>query len=109
MRDEIMRKIEKWQEPPPAKIAKPLPRPDEHEGKKRRGGRRLRKMKERYGLTDMRKAANRMHFNVAEEEYMDGDEVSSDIQSCVVLLKSVVMMMPEVLGFGRCNGVLKCP
>lgn len=45
--------------------------------KKRRGGRRLRKMKERYGLTDMRKAANRLmfNFNEAEEEYIDGDEV----------------------------------
>ncbi|MEW5309984.1 MAG: hypothetical protein WDW38_001821 [Sanguina aurantia] len=39
------------------------------------GGRRLRKMKERYGLTDVRKAANRMNFNVPEEEYIDGDEV----------------------------------
>jgi U4/U6 small nuclear ribonucleoprotein PRP31 len=47
MREEILRKIEKMQEPPPAKIIKPLPRPDEGEGKKRRGGRRLRKMKER--------------------------------------------------------------
>jgi U4/U6 small nuclear ribonucleoprotein PRP31 len=45
-------KIEKWQEPPPAKTSKPLPAPDA-EVKKRRGGRRLRKMKERYGLTDV--------------------------------------------------------
>lgn len=36
------------QEPPPAKTVKPLPKPDEHEGKKRRGGVRLRKMKERW-------------------------------------------------------------
>ena len=54
MRDEIVRKIEKWQEPPPAKIIKPLKAPDA-EGKKRRGGKRLRKMKERYGMSDMRK------------------------------------------------------
>lgn len=32
MREEILRKIDKWQEPPPAKIARPLPKPDEHEG-----------------------------------------------------------------------------
>jgi hypothetical protein len=32
-------------------------------------------MKERYGLTDMRQAQNRMNFNQQEEEYMDGDEV----------------------------------
>ncbi|MEW5303488.1 MAG: hypothetical protein WDW36_006174 [Sanguina aurantia] len=74
MHAECARKIEKWQEPPPAKTVKPLPAPDA-EIKKRRGGRRLRKMKERYGLTDVRKAANRMNFNVPEEEYIDGDEV----------------------------------
>eukprot|EP00798_Chlamydomonas_sp_ICE-L_P000438 gene438-1836_t len=74
MRDEITRKIEKWQEPPPAKTVKPLKAPDA-EQKKRRGGKRLRKMKERYGLTDVRKAANRMNFNQAEEEYLAGDEM----------------------------------
>eukprot|EP00983_Pelagomonas_calceolata_P037071 1136170-Pelagomonas_calceolata.AAC.7 len=31
MREEIIAKIEKWQEPPPAKTVKPLPKPDEHE------------------------------------------------------------------------------
>ncbi|CAA3006951.1 U4 U6 small nuclear ribonucleo Prp31 homolog [Olea europaea subsp. europaea] len=46
-RDEILKKIEKWQEPPPAKQPKPLPVPDS-EPKKKRGGRRLRKMKERW-------------------------------------------------------------
>ncbi len=50
---EMEAKIEKWQELPPAKTVKPLPCPD-GEAKKRRGGRRLRKMKERYGLTDVR-------------------------------------------------------
>jgi hypothetical protein len=54
---EMSAKIEKWQEPPPAKTSKPLPAPDA-EVKKRRGGRRLRKMKERYGLTDV---SGRMH------------------------------------------------
>ena len=67
MRAEMRAKIEKWQEPPPAKIIKPLPVPD-LEPKKRRGGRRLRKQKERYGQTDMRKAANRLNFNQPEEE-----------------------------------------
>lgn len=47
LRDEILKKIEKWQEPPPAKQPKPLPVPDS-EPKKKRGGRRLRKTKERY-------------------------------------------------------------
>lgn len=53
MRADMSAKIEKWQEPPPAQTIKPLPKPDA-EVKKRRGGRRLRKMKERYGLTDVR-------------------------------------------------------
>ncbi|GJP45756.1 hypothetical protein CLOM_g5099 [Closterium sp. NIES-68] len=66
LRGEIERKIEKWQEPPPAKQPKPLPVPDA-EPKKKRGGRRLRKMKERYGITDMRKLANRMQFGVEEQ------------------------------------------
>ncbi|CAA0814146.1 pre-mRNA processing ribonucleoprotein binding region-containing protein [Striga hermonthica] len=65
-RAEIHKKIEKWQEPPPAKQPKPLPVPDS-EPKKKRGGRRLRKMKERYAITDMRKLANRMQFGVPEE------------------------------------------
>jgi U4/U6 small nuclear ribonucleoprotein PRP31 len=46
MKDTVQETISKWQEPPPAKQPKPLPVPD-LEGKKRRGGRRLRKMKER--------------------------------------------------------------
>ncbi|PHT92772.1 hypothetical protein T459_00654 [Capsicum annuum] len=48
------------------KKPKPLPVPDS-EPKKKRGGRRLRKMKERYAITDMRKLANRMQFGIPEE------------------------------------------
>ncbi|XP_026402307.1 U4/U6 small nuclear ribonucleoprotein Prp31 homolog isoform X2 [Papaver somniferum] len=70
LREEIRKKIEKWQEPPPAKQPKPLPVPDS-EPKKKRGGRRLRKMKERYAVTDMRKLANRMQFGIPEESSLD--------------------------------------
>ncbi|KAI7842324.1 hypothetical protein COHA_003964 [Chlorella ohadii] len=73
MKEEMVKKIEKWQEPPPAKTAKVLPVPDA-EGKKRRGGKRYRKMKERYGMTDLRKQANRMMFNKVEDEFMDGED-----------------------------------
>ncbi|MCO5601593.1 hypothetical protein L7F22_055716 [Adiantum nelumboides] len=66
MREEIRKKLEKWQEPPPPRQAKPLPVPDLNP-KKKRGGRRLRKMKERYAMTEVRKLANRMQFGVAEE------------------------------------------
>ncbi|CAN0879046.1 U4/U6 small nuclear ribonucleoprotein Prp31 homolog [Linum grandiflorum] len=68
--EEIRKIIEKWQEPPPARQPKPLPVPDS-EPKKKRGGIRQRKMKERqvlvYAVTDMRKLANRMQFGVPEE------------------------------------------
>ncbi|GAB2297347.1 U4/U6-U5 snRNP complex subunit prp31 [Dionaea muscipula] len=66
LREEVRKKIEKWQEPPPPKLPKPLPVPDS-EPKKKRGGRRLRKMKERYAIIDVRKLANRMQFGVPEE------------------------------------------
>mmetsp|Transcript_12823 Transcript_12823/g.42320 ORF Transcript_12823/g.42320 Transcript_12823/m.42320 type:complete len:506 (+) Transcript_12823:20-1537(+) len=68
MLEEMRKKVEKMQDPGPAKTVKPLPKPD-MEQKKRRGGRRLRKMKERYGLSDMRKAANRLGFNQPEEDF----------------------------------------
>lgn len=55
VQEEMQKKIEKWQEPPPAKQVRVLPAPDA-EIKKRRGGRRARKYKERYGLTDTKKA-----------------------------------------------------
>lgn len=56
----MQKKIEKWQEPPPAKQVRVLPAPDA-EIKKRRGGRRARKYKERYGLTDTKKACALCH------------------------------------------------
>ena len=49
------------QEPPPVKFAKPLPKPIDP-GRKKRGGKRVRKMKERYAITEFRKHANRMNF-----------------------------------------------
>ncbi|KAJ4830794.1 U4/U6-U5 snRNP complex subunit prp31 [Turnera subulata] len=66
LREEINRKIEKWQVLPRGKRSQALPVPSS-ETKRRRGGRRLRKMKERYALTEMRKLANRMQFGVPEE------------------------------------------
>ena len=72
-RDEMLKTIARWQEPPPARTAKVLPVPDEGP-KKRRGGRRARAMKERFGLTDVRQAANRVAFGHAEEEVTVDDE-----------------------------------
>lgn len=43
------------------KFVKPLPKPIEG-SKKKRGGKRVRKMKERYAMTEFRKQANRLNF-----------------------------------------------
>lgn len=66
LREEIRKKIEHLHQRPPARLPKPLPVPDAG-CKKKRGGQRLRKMKERYAITDMRRLANRMLFGVPEE------------------------------------------
>lgn len=68
---DIEGKLDKLQEPPPVKTVKPLPAPIE-QSKKKRGGRRARKMKERLGLSEMRKQANRMNFaEIEEDAYQD--------------------------------------
>ncbi|XP_044777935.1 U4/U6 small nuclear ribonucleoprotein Prp31 isoform X2 [Neomonachus schauinslandi] len=59
-------------EPPPVKQVKPLPAPLDGQRKKR-GGRRYRKMKERLGLTEIRKQANRMSFGEIEEDAYQED------------------------------------
>eukprot|EP00049_Salpingoeca_infusionum_P019177 m.360585 g.360585 ORF g.360585 m.360585 type:complete len:499 (+) comp19095_c0_seq1:166-1662(+) len=67
LREEIEKKIEKAQEPPPAKAPKPLARPDDPI-KKRRGGKRFRAQKEKYAQTEAKKAANRMGFGDLQED-----------------------------------------
>lgn len=57
------------QEPPPAKLAKALPKPD-MDPRKRRGGKAVRKQKERFQMSETRKAANRMGFAEIEEDIM---------------------------------------
>jgi len=70
LRQEVEKKIEKLQEPPPPKQEKPLPAPDD-KIRKRRGGKRYRKAKQKYGLTELRKYANRMVFGEQEETYQN--------------------------------------
>ncbi|KAL7990018.1 hypothetical protein Chor_012684 [Crotalus horridus] len=72
LKEEIERKFGKWQEPPPVKQVKPLPAPLDGQRKKQ-GGRRCRKMKERLGLTEIRKQANRMSFGEIEEDAYQED------------------------------------
>lgn len=70
--DTIRETIEKLQEPPPARLAKPLPAPvlDYSSKKKKRGAQRQRNSKKRYGITETRKLANRVQFGVPEESYL---------------------------------------
>lgn len=71
--EELEKKLERLAEPPPAKITKALPVPVEG-SKKRRGGKRARKAKEAYAMTELRKLQNRMAFGEEEEETGAFDE-----------------------------------
>ncbi|KAG0209434.1 U4/U6 small nuclear ribonucleoprotein Prp31 [Mortierella sp. GBA30] len=68
-REDIEKKVEKLLEPPPQKNIKALPAPLEAP-KKRRGGRRARKEKELYAVSEMQKLKNRVEFGVEEQEVM---------------------------------------
>jgi U4/U6 small nuclear ribonucleoprotein PRP31 len=70
---ELQKKIEKMAEPPPNKISKALPIPQET-NRKKRGGKRARAQKEAYATTELRKLQNRMEFGKAEEETGMDDE-----------------------------------
>eukprot|EP00741_Cyanophora_paradoxa_P007337 tig00001107_g7097.t1 len=65
---DITKRLEKLQEPPPPRAPKPLPAPDS-KPRTKRAGKRVRRMKERYVMSEVRKAANRIAFGKAEEEY----------------------------------------
>lgn len=68
-REKIEMLISKELEPPPKKASRPLPAPIDKSGKKR-GGKRVRRMKERYAQTELRKAANRINFgDVGDDAY----------------------------------------
>lgn len=75
-RQEILDKIEKLEEPPEVVATKALPVPIDRKAKKR-GGRRYRKMKEKFELSDLRKAQDRVVFGQAEKTVTDafGEEV----------------------------------
>jgi len=65
--EDIETKIDKALEPPPVKLGKPLAAPDD-KPKKRRGGTRVRKIKQKYEMTDLRKQTNRVAFGMQEQE-----------------------------------------
>ncbi|KAH8106297.1 Nop domain-containing protein [Cristinia sonorae] len=67
LREKIEKHIDRLAAPPPGKIVKALPIPNDGP-KKRRGGKRARKAKEAYAQTELRKMQNRMAFGEAEQE-----------------------------------------
>ena len=67
---QVMDKIEKWQEPPKARTKKALPVPLEKK-KNKRAGKRVRKQKERYAMTELRQEQNKMSFSTTGGEYSD--------------------------------------
>ncbi|KAK8832450.1 hypothetical protein WA577_002924 [Blastocystis sp. JDR] len=69
-RHDIQEKIAKWQEPSQGMRQRPLPVPGDAP-KKKRGGRRMRKLKEQREMSDMRKLMNRRQFGVAAQNYAD--------------------------------------
>ena len=56
--------------PEKAKTKKALPVPDD-KPRKKRGGKRARKLKEKFGMSEMRKDANKRTFSNFEGEYGD--------------------------------------
>ncbi|KAJ3302151.1 U4/U6 small nuclear ribonucleoprotein Prp31 [Kappamyces sp. JEL0829] len=74
-REDVEKKVGLLIEPPPAKKIKALPLPIEH--KKRRGGKKARKAKERMAQSELSKAANRIEFG--KEEIEVGEHLGSTI------------------------------
>ena len=65
----IQSKLDVWQQPPPSSVTKALPAPLAQSNKKRRGGKRYRKERERSQLSELHKAKHRMAFG--KEELVD--------------------------------------
>ncbi|KAK9239471.1 hypothetical protein V1525DRAFT_448905 [Lipomyces kononenkoae] len=70
MKQEVEDKLEKLGIPPSNKGPKALPAPDDKPSKKR-GGKRIRKYKQQFAMTDLRKAQNRMKFGEQDGDYID--------------------------------------
>ncbi|KAL8452359.1 hypothetical protein Emag_002478 [Eimeria magna] len=66
LRDGIVQALMKAQEPPPAPMKKALPAPEER-SKPKRGGKRHRRLKEKYELSEVQKQLNRVKFGEQED------------------------------------------
>ena len=70
MKKLIAEKVEKIKNDKQPVLKKPLPRPDDKPSRKR-GGKRVRGIKRKFELTEVRKLKNRMKFGEPEAEYRD--------------------------------------
>lgn len=79
---EVQAKIDKLLTPPDRTAPKALPVPKEQKSKKR-AGRRLRKIRERFQMSELRKAQNKMEFGKQEQVVVDsfGEEVGLGMTS----------------------------
>jgi U4/U6 small nuclear ribonucleoprotein PRP31 len=73
LKSHCLDRLAKLTAPPPNKGPRALPAPDDKPSRKR-GGRRARKAKEQFAMTDLRKAQNRVAFGKEEMEVGVGDE-----------------------------------
>jgi len=71
-REKIEKALDKLLEPPPVKQIKPLAPPID-QPRKKRGGKRVRRMKERLAMTELRKQQNRMNFGEIEDDAYQDD------------------------------------
>lgn len=70
LKEELADKFEKWNEAPKARTKKALPIPEE-KPRSKRGGRRVRKFKERFAMTELRAQQNRIKMSTEEGEYSE--------------------------------------
>jgi len=78
LRQLVVNSIVKAQTPPPAPIKKTLPVPEE-QPRKKRGGKRHRRNKEKYGITEIQKKRNRLGFGLEAQGDYDQQESDDEI------------------------------
>lgn len=73
LREKILQALAKAQEPPPARQKKTMPVPDD-KPRAKRGGKRHRRLKEKYGQTEYKKLMSRIKFGLDAEENIYTEE-----------------------------------
>ena len=91
LKDELVEKFEKWNEPQKARTKKALPVPEEKR-KARRGGKRVRRFKERFATTELRAQQNKIKVSIDEGEY--GDSAMGNDQGMVGVKDSGKLRAP---------------